>query len=89
MCKYCKIKDGIIYSEIASGYPKQEGRKGFVMTLQQNNINKIEESREKLSFDAKETISYIKAYHYEFGKLEDSDHIAVEIQYCPFCGRKL
>ena len=88
MCKYCELKDDYIYSIIATGYPKQEGRKGFVMTLQQNNVNKIEESREKSS-DAKETVSYIKAFHYEFGKLEESDQIAVEIQYCPFCGRKL
>lgn len=88
MCKHCELKGDYIYSIIATGYPKQEGRKGFVMTLQQNNVNTIEESREKSS-DATETISYIKAFHYEFGKLEESDQIAVEIQYCPFCGRKL
>ena len=88
MCKHCESKDGFIYSIIASGYPKQERHKGFVMTLEQNNVNKIEESREKIS-DEKKMVSYIKAFHYEFGKLEESDHIAVEIQYCPFCGRKL
>lgn len=88
MCKHCELKGDYIYSIIATGYPKQERHKGFLMTLQQNNVNKIEESREKSS-DTKKIVSYIKAFHYGFGKLEESDNIAVEIQYCPFCGRKL
>jgi len=92
MCKYCKEKDdNTIYSEIASGYPEANGkaRKGFKMTLQRNDRNEVINSREEFTNKKEKFVSYIKAYHWEFNHLENTDHIAVEIQYCPFCGRKL
>lgn len=87
MCIFCRLnKDNINYHELAS---KTEGNmKGFKMVMQRNDNTKIEKSEEVVS-DSKELISYIKAYHYEFGKLEDADNIAVQINYCPFCGEKL
>ena len=90
MCKYCEKTDneGRLYSVLASGYPNESKNKGFRIVLHKNELNDIVNGKEVRSHEGKMK-SYIKAYHWEFGKLESADHVAVEIKYCPFCGQEL
>lgn len=88
MCEFCRLKqNGIGYSEIAADKQSND-QKGTVMALMRNNHNEIKDSHEVNSNDGKMR-SYIKAWHWEFGHLERANHVAVEINFCPFCGDKL
>lgn len=88
MCNFCSLREnGIGYSEMATD-KQTNGQKGMVMALMRNDHNEIKDSHEVVSKD-KVFRSYIKAWHWEFSHLENAGHVAVQINYCPFCGEKL
>lgn len=90
MCKFCELdNDGEIYcSHLAGDNHKRGSPKGFSLVMRTSKGLRIANSKFEYHDTLDNRIAYIQAIEWDKAAFRHQN-IAVEIQYCPFCGRKL
>lgn len=89
MCEHCEAhEDGDVY-EVFAGYGhKSKNNTGFNMGMFRESGVKLEDSKFQEIGTLDNYIYCIEAWEWD-KSANRHRQIAVEIQYCPFCGRKL